>query len=99
MRAHRIGERRAALQVDDDHRLLTGRGLDEQLQEGRFPRARTAEQRAAVCQLALSQIDRGKSGAVSDTHAVAAMADATSSTPSGHPARSTYSARPRRRAR
>jgi hypothetical protein len=50
MGAHRLGERWAALRVDDDHRLLTGRSLDEQLQECRLPVARTAEQRAVVGQ-------------------------------------------------
>jgi hypothetical protein len=29
--AHGLGERWTALRVDDDHRLLASRGLDEQL--------------------------------------------------------------------
>ena len=73
--------------IDTRDRLLTGRGLDEQLQERRFARSRTAESSTVASELAECQVDRADGALVADTHAIAPMNDATSCTPARYPAR------------
>jgi hypothetical protein len=94
--AHGVDERRRALRVDDDDRLLTGRGLDEQLQERRFPAASAAERGTVAGQLAQAQMHLADGGLVADADAIAVMGDAAASTPASYPPRSASSRSERR---
>ena len=60
-------------------RLLSGRGLDEQLQKCRLPAAWAANSEAVAGQLGEAQLHGPDGALVADTHAIATMTDAASS--------------------